>query len=212
MAMLLAACESINSASIGAVRAGNIYPTTSFRHLLHHQTTTPSFPQPPEAPSKRREIPEGQNQMSITLNSSNTRRHHTPMTQASHFSDQGSSSQSGTGLGVVIKAVGAKPPSTFTIPLVIKGNIDQKLHFIAEDPGSVNMVFQIFRIGTRSQKSDAVIGTGMALLKNLCQGLAPTNGRLMREYIIVIVESGSLNSIGTVSFSFGDKFPPLKPV
>ena len=90
-----------------------------------------------------------------------------------------------TTFGVMIKAGGTNSIPAHCIELPIPGNmISKPFQFAIEDSDNVNLVFEVFHKSYQSDESTQVIGTGVALLKSLRQGLAPNHESLIRDFTV----------------------------
>ncbi len=108
----------------------------------------------------------------------------------------------------MIKAEGTKSISGHYIELPMLRNMINKLlpplQFATEDPDTVNSVFGILHNNATRDRNIQFIGTGIALLKRLRQGLAPDREGLVRDCIIPVIETGPLFNILVVT-----SFQPL---
>lgn len=87
------------------------------------------------------------------------------------------------------------------------------LQFATEDPDNVILVIELLRNSPTSDEGIQVIGTGIALLKCLRQGLAPRRESLVRDYTVPILENGRMTYLGSVTLNIlvVTPFQPLKP-
>ncbi|MCJ1426861.1 Glycerophosphocholine phosphodiesterase [Sticta canariensis] len=107
-----------------------------------------------------------------------------------------------TSFGVMIKAQGTSDNLSYSIQLPIMENmVNEPVSFSTEDPEKVTLIFELFRSTSTSDKNEEVIGTGIALLQSLRQGLAPKRESLIRHYTVPILQNGLMTSIGAVTFS-----------
>lgn len=82
------------------------------------------------------------------------------------------------------------------------GNITNKpLQFVTEDCDNVNLVFEIFRSSATSDEGIQIIGTRVAPLKSLRQGLTSMRESPIRVYTSPILEDGPVTYISTGKFS-----------
>ena len=181
----------------GVVRPGKILKCT-----LHSQTRTSSRLIPPELSPLRCWTQDNSSHIFVNLGPSNTRSNLEPVELINRLSNDTVSMKHETILGVRIKAGGTNsiPAHSIELPMA-KNLINKPFHFSAEDPDNINLAFEIFRKDYQSGESTEVIGTGIALLKNLRQGLAPNHESLIRDFTVPILENGSMNYIGSVTFS-----------
>ena len=189
--------------------ASNSIPWTGIVHIgnplkytLHSQTRTTSRLIPPELTPIYRWTQNDSSHVFITLGPSNTRSNLEPVDFIDQSSDSTISMKHEDALGVTIKAEGKVSVPAHCIDLrMAKNLINKPFHFTVEDPDNINLVFEIFRKDYRNDENVQVIGTGIALLKSLRQGLAPNYESLVRDFTVPILENGSMTHIGAVTFS-----------
>lgn len=112
-----------------------------------------------------------------------------------------------TGFSVRIQAVGGSELSHDIQLPVLEDTTNEPLLFSARDPSEVKLEFNIFRTTISPDggmvRNDAVLmGSGVALLKILKQGLKSKRETLIRDYIIPIIGRETLKFIGSVTFNF----------
>lgn len=189
-------------ASSSVLRTGMVRPGKILKCALHSQTRTSSRLLPPEMTPTCCWTQEHGSHIFVTLGPSNTRSNLEPVEIIERSSDNTISMKHETTFGVMIKAGGTNPIPAHCIELSLPENlINKPFQFAVEDSENVNLVFEIFRKGYRSDESIQVIGTGIALLKSLRQGLAPNHESLIRDFTVPILENGSMTYIGSVTFS-----------
>jgi len=79
--------------------------------------------------------------------------------------------------------------------------VNNPLSFSTEDPEKVSLRFELHGYSSRGPKGFQPIGTGIALLQSLRQGLAPKRESLIRHYTVPILQNKSMTYIGTMTFS-----------
>ena len=184
------------------LRTGMVRPGTVLKCALHGQTRTPSRLIPPEMTPICRWTQDDSSHILVTLGPSNKRSSLEPIEIIERSSGNIISMNYETTFGVMIKTGGTKSIPAHCIEMPMPGNlINKPLHFAVEDSDNVNLVFEMFRKGHRSDESIQVIGTGIALLKSLRQGLAPNHESLIRDFTVPILENGSMTYVGSVTFS-----------
>lgn len=115
-----------------------------------------------------------------------------------------------TGYSITISAIGATGPSYVTQLPILEDMTHMPRLFSTPNPSEVKLVFYISRATPYTEKG-VLIGSGVALLENLKQGLGSKRESLMRDYTIPILEKDSLKFIGTVTFSFVIITPSPQP-
>ena len=206
VAELLAAHEAGDHrapANSRILRTGIVRPGEPLKCALKTQARISSRLEPSEMTPNCHRMQKDSSRIFVTLGPSNSRNNLKPVELISQSlgCDINNANQT-TRFGVRIKAGGAKSTSAYCIELPMLGNmINKPLQFATEDPNNVNLVFEIFRSNSTSDENIQVIGTGIALLKSLRQGLAPKCESLIRDYTIPILENGPMTYMGSVTFS-----------
>ena len=137
----------------------------------------------------------------VYLGPSHTRSNLEPVELGNNCLDYNTDASDETSFGVTIKAQGTSNNLSYSIQLPILENmVNEPVSFSAENPEKVILIFELFRSTSTSDKS-VQIGTGIALLGALRQGLAPQRESLIRHYEVPILQNGSMTGIGAVTFS-----------
>ncbi len=188
--------------SSGILRTGIVRPGEPLKCALQSQTRISSRLKPLEMTPNCYRMQRDSSQIFVTLGPSNTRSNLKPVELTNHLYDHNINANHKTRFSVMIKAGGSKSTSAYSIELPMLGNMTNKpLQFATEDSDNVNLIFEISRSSFTSDKDIQVIGTGVALLKSLRQGLGPKRESLIRDYTVPILENGSMTYIGAVTFS-----------
>ena len=116
------------------------------------------------------------------------------------------------GLSIEICLVG-KQTSSHTVDLpILEETVNKPWAFYTKDPDKAKLVFKVYRKDTIGPNPVSIhIGSGIALLNSLKQGLGSDRESLVRDYNIPILAKNSLEDIGTVTFSFLLVKPHLRP-
>lgn len=85
---------------------------------------------------------------------------------------------------------------------VLEDLANKPWRFLTSDARSFKLAFDIFHAKTVAHKGGQLIGSAIALLESLKQGLGPKRESLRRDFAIPILHKDTLNFIGTVTFSF----------
>lgn len=112
--------------------------------------------------------------------------------------------ESELGFSIEICLVG-KQDSGHTVDLpILEETVNKPWAFYSKDPDSAKIMFKIYRKATNAQISaeSVHIGSGIALVSSLKQGLAFGRESLVRNHNTPILAKNSLEHIGTVNFSF----------
>jgi glycerophosphodiester phosphodiesterase len=108
------------------------------------------------------------------------------------------------GLSIEISAIGANGPSQ-VMQLPIPEDVTNELWaFSTTDLSEVKLVFNILRQlpDAQGERQTTLIGRGIASLNDLKRGLGVNRESLVRDYSIAILEKDTLNTMGTVTFTF----------
>ena len=74
--------------------------------------------------------------------------------------------------------------------------------FVTENAGSFKLAFNVFHADTTTHEMGPLIGSAVALLESLKQGLGSIRESLVRDYTVPILKKDTLEFIGTVTFYF----------
>jgi glycerophosphodiester phosphodiesterase len=106
------------------------------------------------------------------------------------------------GFSIEISAIGASGLNHAIQLPILEDMTNEPWVFSASDPNEVKVVFNILRTATDTGGDGVLIGSGIALLESLKQGLGPKRESLIRDYTIPILGKDTLKFVGTVTFSF----------
>jgi hypothetical protein len=121
-------------------------------------------------------------------------------------------------LWLEVSAIGCDqlaPPYIHRLP-ILEDLVNNPWHFTTDDPAGAKLVFKIYSAIKGESRQNALVGTGIALLSNLREGLGPERESLVRDYQIPLL---GLNGdyMGTITFNFIVSLPfkaaqgPLTP-
>lgn len=138
----------------------------------------------------------------VTLGSLNTRSHARMVDLDPYISLQASPVTPATGYSLHISAIGASGSTHVVDVPMLHDMTNEPWVFTTKDPGKVQLMFNIFRLTEESNKRGVLIGSGIALLKNLKQESTSNCESLVRDYTTSILRKESFDLLGTVTFSF----------
>lgn len=189
--------ESGSSARSQILREEAIRSGDRLRCTLEDQDNIPSRLEPLKKSPNVNQINRQCSSILVTIGPSNTRSNLKPLELTQTLADKENK------ISMNIKAVGAQSSSTYRIDLPISGStVNKPLLFTTEDPDKVHLMFEVFRTSPNDNNTGIyVLGAGIALLRNLWQGLAPDHESLIRDFTIPVLETGSMRFIGSVTFS-----------
>lgn len=85
---------------------------------------------------------------------------------------------------------------------ILEDMANKPCQFLTENAGNFKLAFNIFHADAATHERGLLIGTAVALLESLKQGLGSTRESLIRDFTIPILEKDTLKFIGTVTFYF----------
>ena len=85
---------------------------------------------------------------------------------------------------------------------VLADTTNKPWRFLTNDAKDVKLAFTIFQAESVPNKGRQLIGSAIALLGNLKQGLGSKRESLIRDFTIPILHKDTLNFIGTITFYF----------
>ena len=183
------------------LRSGIVRPGEMLKCALQSQTSTCSRLKPPEKTPDSYSMQSASSQVFITIGPYNTRSKLKPVDLTNYPVEMNTNTKLEDEIGLVVEARGTEFTITSShVSLPIVGNtMNSRLQFDAKDPDNVSLVFKICRYG--GDGGMHAIGTGIALLKSLRQGLGPNRESLIRDFTIPILGNRTMRSIGSVTFS-----------
>ena len=138
----------------------------------------------------------------LTLGPSNTRSNLAPIILTdplfSHLVNAYESTRSS--LRIRVEGTASSTASCIDLPLK-ESMINKPIQLAAKDASNARLVFEIVHNSSCSDKDSNVIGTAIAILKDLRQGLAKNRESLIRDHTVPILQKGSMTYIGTVTFN-----------
>ncbi|KAI9772905.1 MAG: Glycerophosphocholine phosphodiesterase [Geoglossum simile] len=146
--------------------------------------------------------PTDETKIFVNLGSLNTHKQVSAVDLSPYLSVQPYNPYPETGFSVKICAIGASGSSDMIQLPVLDDTANDPWLFLAKDVSEVKLVFNIFNANTDPQEHCVVIGSAVALLESLKQGLGLTRESFIRDYTIPILEKHTLEFIGTVTFDF----------
>ncbi|KAL9113077.1 MAG: hypothetical protein Q9227_002689 [Pyrenula ochraceoflavens] len=145
----------------------------------------------------------GTSQIFVYLGPSHTRSHLPPVKLDFSLLSENWKARSLTGLGVKIKSQeGPSERSYSDVKLPILENmVNQPLIILSKDPAKTILSFEVCHRPSNQDKDIEVIGTAVALIGSLREGLAPNHESLTRHFTIPLLQNGTMACIGSVTFS-----------
>ena len=85
---------------------------------------------------------------------------------------------------------------------ILEDQTNKPWRFVTNNARDFKLAFNIYHSKTSAHKGDPLIGSAIALLDNLKQGLGLARESLIRNFTVPILRKDTLNFIGTVTFYF----------
>ncbi|KAG7002011.1 hypothetical protein G7Y79_00029g063070 [Physcia stellaris] len=101
---------------------------------------------------------------------------------------------------VRIRAVNGDRTSHVTQLPILEDMANKPYRFVTDDAKNFKLAFDIYHSKTSGHTGDSFIGSAVALLDSLKQGLGSTRESLIRNFTIPILHKETLEFIGTVTF------------
>lgn len=168
------------------------YQTQTFSSLKPSGTVRPQYPVTNENESK----------IFVKLGPSNTRTNLEAVDLSYSVPSHAPFIPSDLGYSLQISAIGANGSSPIVHLPMLEDMTNEPWLYTSQDPRNVKLVFKLFRTSDYESVENFLVGSGVALLQNLKQGLATKRESLIRDYTIPILDRISLQFMGTVTFSF----------
>ena len=190
------------AASSAILRTGMVRHGEPVKCAVRQQLQTSSRLEPSAVISNLFGTQRDSSQIFVTLGPSNTRSNLKPVELTNPLLNDNINGNHETTFGMKIKGGGTISDLTYSIELpLLERLINKPLQFPAKDPDNVHLVFEIFRNSSFNDKDIQIIGTAIALLGSLRQGLAPHRESLIRDFTVPILENGSMTYMGFVTFN-----------
>lgn len=146
-------------------------------------------------------IPPDCSQILVNLGSLDSSKNLTAIDLSSYTSPDPYTPQSEADFQVEIRAVDGNQSSHLVQLPIIEDMANKPWRFLTKDASNFKLVFNIFHAHSALQ-TDPFLGSAIALLESLKQGLGSKRESLIRDFTIPILEKNTLKFIGTVTFYF----------
>lgn len=94
---------------------------------------------------------------------------------------------------------------------ILEDKANKPWRFLTKNPKDFKLAFNVYHSETAAHKGNSLIGSAVALLDSLKQGLGPTRESLIRNFTIPVLHKDTLDLIGTITFYFLIVTPFLHP-
>jgi len=114
---------------------------------------------------------------------------------------------------VQISAMEEGSPTYSTQLPILEDDANCPFRFTTKDATNFKLAFRILYSDLAANKGDRHVGTAIAMLESLKQGLGSRRESLIRDFTIPILQKDTLDFIGTVTFCFVvvKPYPPPHP-
>lgn len=106
------------------------------------------------------------------------------------------------GFAFEISATGAEEAPVLVHLPILNEKINEPWIFTVREPDKTKLKFRLLRIEDYNSERNTIVGSGIALLGSIKQGLSLKRESLIRDYTIPILDTQSSNLIASVTFSF----------
>lgn len=148
------------------------------------------------------DVPPGYSQIHINLGPLDTYKPVTAVNLSPYVSPDAYNPQREAYFQVEIRAINGDQSSHVIQLPILEDMANKPWRFLTEDAKTFKLAFNIFDANATGHKGGSLIGSAVALLENLKQGLGPKRESLIRDFTIPILQKDTLNFIGTVTFYF----------
>jgi len=171
----------------------------------------PSFDHPVYS---SQDIPPGYSEIYVNLGQLDTYNPVTAVNLGPYVSPDAYTPQREADFHVEIRAIdGDQSNHVIQLP-VLEDMANKPWRFLTKDPRNFKLAFNIFHATTTTHRGSRLIGSAVALLESLKQGLGSKRESLVRDFNIPILQKDTLDFIGTVTFYFviNTPFPHPHPM
>jgi glycerophosphodiester phosphodiesterase len=156
----------------------------------------------PRRGQPRRSISIASSQVIVNLGSLNTRKTAPAVYLTPQLFHDPSALYPESWFSLGISAVDAAGPNPIIQLPVLEDTSNIPWIFTTKDASKAKLVFNLYRANSEAPNGRQLIGSGIALLGSLGQGLGKTRSSLNIDYTIPILSKESLDYIGAVTFTF----------
>jgi glycerophosphodiester phosphodiesterase len=156
----------------------------------------------PVSGSLGQDIPPGYSQVYVNLGPLDTYKPVTAVNLSPYVSPDAYNPQREADFQVEICGIeGDQSSHVIQLP-ILEDMANKPYRFVTENTDNFKLAFNIFHADTATHKRGPLIGSAVALLGSLKQGLGSTRESLIRDFTIPILKKDTLKFIGTVTFYF----------
>ena len=155
-------------------------------------------------PAKAMRMPLCESLILLNLNSFHFYQDRTAVSISPGISTDTPTLESQSRFSIEICLIGCQGPSHIVDLPILEDMVNKPWTFYTKDPDNAKIMFKIHNkvVGAHNHAKPVHIGSGIALLNGLKQGLGSTRESLSKEYDIPILAKDGLGHTGTATFSF----------
>lgn len=147
-------------------------------------------------------IPIGESQILVNLGALDSYKHVLAVDLSPYVSPATYTPQLAADFVVEIRALGGDETSSVIQLPIIEDMANKPWRFLTKDPSNFKLVFNIFPATAVGLEGNMVIGSAVALLGSLKQGLGLKRESLIRDFTIPILQKETLKYMGSLTFYF----------
>lgn len=148
------------------------------------------------------DTPPGYSQIYVNLGPLDTYKSITAVNLSPYVSPDPYNLQREADFQVEVRAIDGDQSSHVIQLPILEDMANKPWRFLTENARNFKLAFNIFHANTAMHKGSLLIGSAVALLENLKEGLGSKRESLIRDFTIPILQKDTLNYIGTVTFYF----------
>ena len=173
-------------------------------HRLHQQRrpTTTSGLSANITALHARKIPLSQSQIYVNLGALDTYKPVTAVDMSPYVWPEPYDPQREADFYLEVQTIGGNQATNFVQLPILEDMANKPWRFVTGNAKDFKLAFNIYHSKTSAHKENKLIGSAVALLDSLKQGLGPTRESLIRNFTIPILHKDTLDFIGTVTFYF----------
>ncbi len=173
-------------------------------HRIHQQRrpTTKSGPSANLPEHQARQVSPSQSHIYVNLGALDTYKPVTAVDMSPYVWPDPYDPQREADFYVEVRAInGSQARQVVQLP-ILEDMANRPWRFVTSNTSDFKLAFNIYHSKTSAHKGNPLIGTAVALLNSLKQGLGPSRESLIRNFTIPIIHKDTLDFIGTVTFYF----------
>ena len=182
-------------------------------HRLHQQRrpTTTSGLSANLTALHARKVPLNQSQIYVNLGALDTCKPVTAVDMSPYVWPEPYDPQGEADFYLEVRAIGGNQATNFVQLPILEDMASKPWRFVTDNAKDFKLAFNIYHSKTSAHKENELVGSAVALLDSLKQGLGPARESLIINFTIPILHKDTLDFIGTITFYFLLMTPFLHP-